>query len=397
LARRFVSEFLLPLVHGGTVEVSRPLSRRRVEALARAHAESAGPIERRAAKLLGRSRQRALASLVASPPRPELDEATWRIGAAVHNLLALGHPEVGGGRGAELRIDRVATAAAALARLGAPATVGEALARHSMLARLPELVRTDSVVRFWLGRMTFVGRPPPPRVLAFPRLRGIEVETTRRVWMRDVGVPAAARGAFLALTEASPLGEALDPLRLDPPLAWGRVLTVLRFREICRAVAGRHLEIGVARAGDALAAALFRFAAFQDPPAPVRASPDAVAFVLGFLAHIVWLDLLFGHMAPDGLGGTGGGGGGGDGGGGEGSAGRELAVVLAAAAEVRPALLWPADVPPDSDAGRRFSARLAHLAERYDVARSPRWPAALEVAQLAVHPGAEVMAPAVER
>jgi hypothetical protein len=122
-----------------------------------------------------------------------------------------------------------------------------------------------------------------------------------------------------------------------------------------------------------------------------------VAFVLGFLAHIVWLDLLFGHMAPDGLGGTGGGGGGGDGGGGEGSAGRELAVVLAAAAEVRPALLWPADVPPDSDAGRRFSARLAHLAERYDVARSPRWPAALEVAQLAVHPGAEVMAPAVER
>src|SRR6185369_1467153 len=135
-------------------------------ALARAHLETGTPVERRAAAELAESRQRALASLVPSPPLPPLDETTWRLGAAVHDLLALGHPEVGGGRGAEARIERVAAAAKALAGLGPPASATEALARHSILARLPELVRSDSVVRFWLGRMTFVGRTPPARVVA---------------------------------------------------------------------------------------------------------------------------------------------------------------------------------------------------------------------------------------
>jgi len=37
VARRFVSDFLLPLVRGGTLAIDRPLSRKSVEALARAH------------------------------------------------------------------------------------------------------------------------------------------------------------------------------------------------------------------------------------------------------------------------------------------------------------------------------------------------------------------------
>jgi hypothetical protein len=379
VTRRFVTEFLLPLVRGGTVLVGRPLSRRSVEALARAHVERPTLSERRSAKQLGQARQRALTMLVPSPPALPLDEVTWRLGAAVHDLLALGHPGVVEGPRADARIERIAAAATALAGLGAPTTLAEVLARHSVLARLPELVRSDTVVRYWLGRLTFVGRQPPPRVVAMPRLRGVRVETARRVWLRDIGVPAAARGAFLALTEASPLGEALDPLRLDPPLAWGRVLAVLRFPAICRAVAGRLLDIGLPRAGDALADALYRFAALQDPPGPVRASGETVAFAIGFLAHLVWLDHLFSPPAAAAAG--------------EGeSAGRELAVVLAAAERVRPALLWPPDVPAESDVGARFARHLRLLRERHDVEKSPRWPAALELAELAGAPATATIA-----
>jgi hypothetical protein len=296
--RHFVSQFLLPMVKGGALAIGRPLGRRGVESLA----TRAGAEERAAAEVLARSRRELLATLVRNPPRPALDEATWRLGGAVHNLLALGHPEIALGVGADLRVGRVANAAATLAALGPPTTLAETLARHSILARLPEIIRRDRTVRYWLGRQTFVGRPPPARILALPRVRGVKVETVRRAWLRDVGVPAVARPAFLALTEASPLGEALDPLRLDPPLAWGRILPILRFPAICRLVAGRLVELGVGQAGDALADALYRFVSLEESTgaSAVSTSAEAVAFALRFLAHLVWLDLLFGAASPPG-------------------------------------------------------------------------------------------------
>src|SRR5206468_12800987 len=109
----------------------------------------------------------------------------------------------------------------------------------------------------------------------------------------EIGVPAAARAAFVALNVASPLGEALDPFRLEPPLTWSRILPVLRFPTLARVVAGRA-QAGIDRAGDAFTDALYRFAGYHDPPGGVRASAEAVRFAIGFVAHLVWLDLLFG-------------------------------------------------------------------------------------------------------
>jgi len=399
MARRFVSRFLLPLVAGGRIAIERPLSRRTVEALARGAADGDDPSEADATARLSAARHDRLVSLVGRAPVPSLDEPTWRIGGAVHNLLALTHPAIAGGVGADARLARVAAEAVDLAALGPPATLASVLERHSLLARLPEVVRVDSTVHYWLGQKTFVGRVPPGRILALPAVRGVRVETARRSWLREVGVPAEARPAFLALMEASPLGEALDPLRLDPPPSWSRLLSVLRFPAIARLVAGRMLELGVGRCGDALGEALYRFVSRQDDPAGGGSggrrsglSPGAVAFALQFLAHIVWLDVMFAPGAPREANG-----------GGAGTAaveldgerdrareramvdapGRELAILLAAANLRAPGQLWPRDVPVTSDLGRSFARHLEAWFARHDVERSPRWPTALDVASFA--------------
>jgi hypothetical protein len=402
--RAFVSQFLLPLVRGGSLAVGRLLSVADVQSLIQSPIED--PLEHAAASALAVARQKQLAQLVPNPPLPVLDPATWRLGAVVHNLLAMSHPRVGAGAGAEGRIERIAAVTVGLATLGPPPTLSDVLTRYSLLARLPEVARHDHTVHHRLGKRTFVGQRPPGRALALARLRGVSVESARRTWLRDVGVPVAARSTFIALTEASPLGEALDPLRLDPPPSWGRLLSVLRFPILCRAVAGRLFDMGVARVGDSLTEALYRFVSLQDAAGPTAASAGGTAYGIQFLAHLVWLDVLFGESArpsspdrdrvfhspaalphaspssssmsspspstsrPDG------------------SAGVELAVLLTAAQEIDPTLIWPRDVTATSDMGRRFALHLEGLSRRQDVRNSPRWVAACAVAEFAVAQGA---------
>jgi hypothetical protein len=380
MARSFVAEFLLPLVRGGALRVGRPLGGRAVERvleLARevgrdAATDAAEPI---AALALGR---RAIAArLLPAVAAPPLDEVTVRLGAALHDLLALAHPDLAG-PGVGRRQEQIAAAALALASVGPPRSVREAVNRHSLLARLGEIVRVDRTVKFWLGRQTFVGRTPPGRIMALPSLRRVRVERSSRSWLREIGIPAVGRLAFLALNVASPLGEALDPLRLDPPLGWGRVLPVLRFPGLARAVAGAAVEIGVERAGDALAGALYRYAGLHDPPLGLAATPENVAFALRFLAHLVWLDVLYG-ADPDRARATRPVGSGPE-------LGLELAVVITAAARTEPSLVWPDDVSFDGDLGRAFAARLALLDARASAAGAPRLAAALSIADYAATP-----------
>jgi hypothetical protein len=371
--RRFVSEFMLPIVRGGAANVGRPLG---IDAVGRMLRELP-MFEGLALEKLAACRTEGALRIAPVVTAPPLDETSLRLAAALHDLLALGHPELGGTR--SRRTDRVAAAALELASIGPPASTREAVNRHSLLARLPEIVRVDRTVHFWLGRQTFVGRRVPPRVTSLPKLRRVRVEETSRSWLREIGIPAVGRPAFLALNVASPLGEALDPLRLDPPVAWGRILPVLRFPALARIVAGQAVAIGVDRSGDALADALYRFASFHDQTPGTDASPEAVGFALRFLAHVVWLDVLFEHTQvgeePD-------------------SAdidrtlepGVDLAVMLTAASRTARALVWPADIPDTGDLADAFRARLDALAKRAHAHGMPRYAAAVGIAELAAAP-----------
>jgi hypothetical protein len=376
MARRFVAEFLLPLVRGGALRVGRPLGERAVarvmERVARASRDATDD-EAEAVRALGEGRRLVAGRLLPTAAAPPLDEVSVRLGAALHDLLALAHPDLAG-PGLARRQEQIAVTALELGAVKAPASAREAVNRHALLARLPEIVRVDRTVRFWLGRQTFVGRTPPGRIMALPSLRRVRVERQSRSWLREIGIPAVGRRAFLALNVASPLGEALDPLRLDPPLGWGRILPVLRFPVLARAVAGAVVELGVDRAGDALAGALYRYAGMHDPPLGVPVSGESVGFALGFLAHLLWLDVLYppASEAADSEPGR--------------EPGLELAVVITAAARTRRALVWPADVPPDGELGRAFAARLEALDARAAAAGSPRLAAALSIADFAAAP-----------
>src|SRR6185436_14596046 len=217
--RRFVSDFLLPVVRGGAVHIARPIG---LQAALRMQRELL-LLEDAALERLAACRSASATRVASLAVPPPFDETTMRLAAALE-----------------------------LASVGAPRSATEAVHRHSLLARLPEIVRVDRTVHFWLGRQTFVGRRVPPRVTALPALRRVRVEQTSRSWLREIGIPVVGRQAFLALNVASPLGEALDPLRLDPPVSWGRILPVLRFPTLARVVAGQAVAIGVDRSGDAL-------------------------------------------------------------------------------------------------------------------------------------------------
>jgi hypothetical protein len=387
MPRQFVSQFLLPLVRGGALHIGRPLGQEAVARVLSSASAGASPDggshpDPNPTLALAAGRQEVSAHYLPTIAPPPLDETTARLGAALHNLLALGHPALLG-PGLARRQERIAAAALTLADIGPPRSARETVNRHSLLARLPEIVRVDSTVRYWIGRQVFVGRTPPRRVTALPTLRRVRVDRTSRSWLREIGIPAVGRRAFLALNAASPLGEALDPLRLDPPIGWGRILPILRFPGIARIAAGAAVEIGVDRAGDALAGALYRFAGFHDPPIGLPASGPAVGFALRFLAHIVWLEVMFGAArggrrpagAPASV-----------------DSGLELAVVLTAAARTRRSLVWPDDVGESGDLGRLFRARLDAMALRAEAGGGPGLDAARGIAEFAVAPATRPIA-----
>ena len=385
---RFVTRFLLPLVRGGALHVGRPIGPRFVDKMATAAVAATADAEAAALvpaartlgadvrAALGMARHAAAQRLLPGARVPALDETTLRLGAALHNLLVLNHPVIAGeGRGAEGRQTRIAAVARELAAIGAPTSAEETVARHSLLGRLPEITRADRVVNYWLGRRSFVGRVPPRRFTALPNLRRVRVDIVRRGWLREIGMPIAARPAFLALSIASPLGETEDLFRLDPPLAWSRILPALKFPALGRLVAGRVVDAGVLRAGDVLADALFRFVSGHDPPGGAAPSGAAIAFAIRFLAHTLWLDLLFNTPAsspssspPDSAAAI---------------PGLDLAVVLVAAQRISSALVWPPDLAAGSDLGRRFIERMATMAGLVRARRSPRFDTAVAIAGLA--------------
>ena len=281
-------------------------------------------------------------------------------------------PPGAGGHAVAAHRRAIAAAALELAALGPPPSAREAVNRHSLLARLPEIVRVDRTVHFWLGRQTVrraqaapagdgaaraaarAGRTDQPELAARDRHPG--GGAAARSWRSTSPARWARRSIRCASSRRSRWGGSC-PCCASP-----------RWRASSRARRSGSASIGP---GDALADALYRFASFHDPPPGTEASPDAVGFALRFLAHLVWLDVLFGtrsrwrssrsrraSIAAA-------------------SPGVDLAVMLTAASRTARTLVWPADVPEPAIWRTPSARRLDALGEaRARARRCPEFAAA---------------------
>lgn len=210
----FVARFVMPLlggreVGGGDVEVAAPLSRYDRDAML----EDAGALLHDGLIAL---RSRVAARFVAEPALelPDADELSLWI--AIHDLLALDHPDQ----------ERVWTRASTWSRVevetrelfvqAAPAGLGDALARHLAVNALLELRRVDRIVSGPEGERRYFGQMPPRRIALFgPSLDEVRSETL--VWVEQPHRPVVVRLLEQAMW-ISPLTALLRPARA--PASW---------------------------------------------------------------------------------------------------------------------------------------------------------------------------------
>src|SRR5690349_4355345 len=135
----FLRTFVKPLVAGGELHVSRPISQEDVDAwsadLPHASVEQVDVDDARTA---------VLSTLVVRPPALVLDQDELLLAAGLYNALFLAHPSADGVLVTERQRRRIVSTAQAM--VGQPLTRSRTrvLARHALLHNLFHLARTDT-------------------------------------------------------------------------------------------------------------------------------------------------------------------------------------------------------------------------------------------------------------
>ncbi|WP_437717900.1 hypothetical protein WMF45_16685 [Sorangium sp. So ce448] len=278
---------LAPLVLGGPLRLVRPFGVR----LALLLGDGAPAIDRDLGSRIDLVRVRVARLIAPIDVLPELGAAEWALLAALNDLLQLTNHELAGVL-TRSRYPRLLASVRDLCELvPAPADVGSALSRHATFARVLDCFRTDALVAWWTGRASFRGQRPPPRLLRWRQLRGVQVET-RRVGLADMGhgVPGLAPPDFaealsLWMTR-TPLTDLATAARKDPPFAWSASTLAVVATPAGRSLAYRVL---VRQPHDLVVAALAR-AAREVPPRFCQARALAESFASEVAAGIKLLD-----------------------------------------------------------------------------------------------------------
>ncbi len=264
IADRLFRDFMAPLVVGGELRPARPIGGKNAFLL--------GPfsdtLDKELLSHVDLARTRVARKLAPvdrlAPPTP----AEWALAAALHDLVQCAHPELTGvfrGR-APAKLVEIVTQTAD--HVPAPASVGEALARHSWFSRVLEMSRTDTSVSFWVGKRTYLGVDPPGRLLAWPELRRVHVDKVPRALaeLPTAGghvPPALFEGGVAAWLRKTPLTDLATCARATPAFAWSPETLALAATRAGRTLALRALdgivavdvEVALGRATKALIAA----------------------------------------------------------------------------------------------------------------------------------------------
>jgi hypothetical protein len=313
--------FLAPLVLGGSMLPGRPIGGRRALAIGDGRAPSNAALL--SLTELARIRvARRLAPIDALDPAPSAHE--WTLAAVLHDLVQATHPgfDAAFRRSGPRRILDVIEKT--LERIAPPATVGEALSRHTWYSRTFELARTDTELKWWTGSERFLGTDPPKRLTAWPELRRVVQTRTPRPLM-DLPTSGAAvdvqRFGWMveAVLRKTPLTDLATIDRTSPPFVWshenlallatraGRTMTTRALAPLARRTvdaalgrATRHLFAVKAMRALAVAIDLLRDRALEaaaarvggrDEPELLAADQNDAAFAIsvGAIAASQWL------------------------------------------------------------------------------------------------------------
>lgn len=178
LAEVLLQDFLAPLVLGGEMKPGRPIG----GALALALSDDAAHLSVDAEKLslVQLARIRAARKLVPIDRIDGMTGAEWALAAVLHDIVQSAHPDLSGVFRSSAPAKVLEICQKTLERIPAPASIREALERHTLFSRIFEITRTDTKVSWWVGSATFLGAEPPGRLTAWPELRRVHIDKTPR-------------------------------------------------------------------------------------------------------------------------------------------------------------------------------------------------------------------------
>lgn len=252
LCERLFSTFLGPLVLGGTVCPGKLFGGN--SALSIGEHRQPSDVELLSRTELARVRiARKVAPIDTLDPAPSGHE--WALAAVLHDLVQSTHPGFDAvfRRSGPKRILEVADKTLDL--IPPPASVGEALSRHTWFSRMFDLARTDIDLRWWTGSERFLGTQPPKRLLAWPELRRVtETRTPRPLMDLPTSGSAVDVQRFTSVVEAflkkTPLTDFATVTRSDPAFAWTHENLSLVATRAGRTIVSRALALLSQRAVD---------------------------------------------------------------------------------------------------------------------------------------------------
>ncbi len=227
----FIDDFVVPLLGGGPVVVTKPLRPRDRERFA----EQSGGLGHPQLRFL---RLRRAQALTPHPLLPDPDLVELSLWMALHNTLVFDHPDRARVWARSSTWRRAEGATRTLLTLPFPTDLGEGLARHVSVGAFLELRRTDTIVNTATGQVKLLGQSGARSRFRFsgtPTDRGRE---ERVVWFGQPHAPETHRLIEDAL-RASPLTCLLEPLSAPP--GWSPLFAsmFLRERGFARAICHR--------------------------------------------------------------------------------------------------------------------------------------------------------------
>jgi hypothetical protein len=221
IAARLFASVTAPLVLAGAIRPGHAIGARAALSLG----DGRPPADRELADRVAAARVRRARRLLPIDALPDPNGADWALSAAFHDILQAANPifDAPLRRGSAARI--LDLAVATIARVPEPASVGEALSRHTWLSRIPDVTRTDTDITWWAGARQFRGVDPPERLQAWPHLRRVSVDRTAHRLL-DLAPLAVDRerleSAVAALLSRTPLTDLATCSRIAPIFAWRR-------------------------------------------------------------------------------------------------------------------------------------------------------------------------------